>query len=89
MAVIDSTIKITNSEQVDTLLKARLKTGFQYKDVDLPEDWKNNETTLVFKANDFDGILEILDQIKTDISAIDLQTIYSPEGISYFIRYKI
>ena len=89
MAVIDSTIKVTNSEQIDNLLKERLTAGFDYKDVDLPEDWKNDENTIVLRATDFQGIPDVLNQIKTDISATDLQLIHNPEGSNFFVRFKL
>jgi hypothetical protein len=89
MAVADSIIKVNNSEEIDSLLKEKLTSGFSYKDIDLPEDWKNNETTIVLCATDFQGIIDILNEVKTEISATDLLYIHNPEGANFFIRFKI
>ncbi len=89
MAIVNSTIKVADSKTIDNLLKEKLIGGFDYKDVDLPEDWKNNETTIVLCANDFQDIVKVLKEIKTSISATDLVYISNPEGSNFFIRFKI
>ena len=89
MAIVDSTIKVANSKIIDDLLKEKLVGGFTYKDVDLPEDWKNNEATIVLCAIDFQDIINVLNEIKINISATDLQFINNTEGSNFFIRFKI
>ena len=87
--IVNSEIKVKSKDEITTLFTSNFKEGFEIKDVDRPDDWKNNDTTIVVKAYDCEGIVEAIEKIKVQILAKSSEQIFSSEGHYYFIRFKL
>ena len=87
--MIDSEIKTKNKGKIVALLDSAFIKGYKVLDVDLPENWKNNGTTIVIKALNFDGALETIKTTEVSLEAKSSDQIFSPEGDCFYIRYLL